>query len=132
MDTSGRVLGKIQWKNKAFEINGIVISTNLIKSKKGTSISFNFKQNWKRYWQWGPSSPRFSIKYGDHQWMATDCSNNSTQAIFTTKFRSRIFRRPKLATFTTQKPLPQTEALFFILAMLRMEIKRLEAEDSGV
>ena len=40
MDTSGSVLGKIQWKNKAFEINGIVISTNLIKSKKGTSISF--------------------------------------------------------------------------------------------
>jgi hypothetical protein len=36
MDTSGSILGKIQWKNKAIEINGIVISTNLIKSKKGT------------------------------------------------------------------------------------------------
>lgn len=48
--------------------------------------------------------------------LSDQCSNNSTQTIFTT-YRSRIFRSSKLATFTTQNPFPQTEALFLILAM---------------
>ena len=60
-------------------------------------------------------------------YQATDCANYSTCAIFTS-YKHRYFKESQPATLTTQEALPEKEALFLLLAMIKMEIRRIDLE----
>lgn len=127
IDLSGASVATILWKDKALEINGTTVSMKFMKSKEPKHV-FSLKRNWQRYWQWCTSSPQYSIEYGRREWTATDCANYSTCAVFTS-YKHRYFKESQPATLTTQEALPEKEALFLLLTMLKMETRRIYLEE---
>ncbi|EDR00689.1 uncharacterized protein LACBIDRAFT_295721 [Laccaria bicolor S238N-H82] len=132
IDLSGTLVATILWKDKALEIGGTTVSIKFMKSKEPKHV-FSLKRSyrdWQRYWQWCTSSPQYSIEYGRREWTATDCANYSNCAVFTS-YKRRYFKKSQPATFTTEEALPEKEALFLLLAMLKMETRRIDLQEVG-
>jgi hypothetical protein len=120
---SHRALATINWSGKAFEISGMSKKVSGMKTKPG-----GFKDsNWKRTWQWDPSSPVFNVEYRHRKWTATNTSTGKISAVFKSLARHTL-AKPDPAHVTFARDLPDMEQLFLLMVLLRMEARRLDTD----
>ncbi|KAJ7205694.1 hypothetical protein B0H12DRAFT_1160153 [Mycena haematopus] len=118
------VPGLIDWRKKAFVINGVQKKWNDLKSRGGVFSS-------SRDWDWG--NRPFKLKYhrSDHEILATSLLGNDADTVRFTTYQRRLFRENERAMIYFPHHMEEIERMFLLMAILQTEIHRQETARSN-
>ncbi|KAF8212995.1 hypothetical protein K438DRAFT_1751404 [Mycena galopus ATCC 62051] len=114
-----QVIGRIAWKEKTLEVNGVSKPFKDVRTKSGGTFSSTTE------WQWDSNSKKYEVKFKRGSFVATEVGNADTEVVATyTALKLKMFGKYELPALTFHTPgMSEDEMARLIFALLYNDIQ---------
>ncbi|KAJ7206859.1 hypothetical protein GGX14DRAFT_637103 [Mycena pura] len=114
-----KVIGRIAWKEKTVELNGVSKPFKEVRARSGGTFSLTTE------WQWDTNSKKYEVKFKKGGYVAKEAGEDNTELVATyTALKLKSFGKYVLPTLTFHAPgLSEDEMAGLIFALLFIDIK---------
>ncbi|KAJ7779742.1 hypothetical protein B0H16DRAFT_724797 [Mycena metata] len=117
-ETSSKIVGAINWKDKSFEVHGVRRKYDELRRKTGTLF------NKSKYWRWSATRKEYELSYTHEEWKATIEDGKTIAGRFCVPFRPHLFSKSKPAVLHLTSTALAEDEVFLILVFIYEEVKR--------